>query len=58
MSKVSLKKINLIAVTYKPGLVGALMIGLGFAKALALAIKKPESAWHCQVIFTLYQLLY
>lgn len=38
---ISLKQIDLIAVTYKPGLMGALVVGLNFAKALALALKKP-----------------
>lgn len=40
-AKISLSKIDLIAVTYKPGLIGALVIGLEFAKALAIALKKP-----------------
>jgi N6-L-threonylcarbamoyladenine synthase len=40
-AKVSLKKIDLIAVTYKPGLVGALLIGLNFAKSLSLSLAKP-----------------
>jgi len=31
----------LIDVTYRPGLIGALMVGLNFAKALSLATKKP-----------------
>ena len=38
---ISLKKLDLIAVTYKPGLVGALVVGLNFAKALSLALAKP-----------------
>jgi len=33
--------ISAIAVTYAPGLVGALLTGLSYAKALAYAIKKP-----------------
>jgi N6-L-threonylcarbamoyladenine synthase len=36
-----LSDIDLIAVTYGPGLVGALLVGLSAAKALALSIKKP-----------------
>ncbi|MCQ9205172.1 MAG: tRNA (adenosine(37)-N6)-threonylcarbamoyltransferase complex transferase subunit TsaD [Omnitrophica bacterium] len=36
-----LKKIDLISVTYKPGLFGALVVGLNFAKALSLAINRP-----------------
>jgi len=35
------KKIGLIAVTCKPGLAGALVVGLNFAKALALGLEKP-----------------
>lgn len=33
--------IDLIAVTHAPGLLGALLVGLPFAKALALALDKP-----------------
>ena len=33
--------IDAIAVTYGPGLVGALLVGLSYAKALSLAINKP-----------------
>ena len=40
-ANVSLKEIGLISVSYKPGLIGALAIGLNFAKALSLALKKP-----------------
>lgn len=36
-----LAAIDLIAVTYAPGLLGALLVGLPFAKALALALDKP-----------------
>ena len=38
---VTLDKIDAIAVTYGPGLVGALLVGLQFAKGLAFATKKP-----------------
>ena len=38
---ISLDKLDLISVTYKPGLVGALVVGLNFAKALSLALGKP-----------------
>ncbi len=38
---ISLKRLDLIAVTYKPGLVGALVVGLNFAKALSLALARP-----------------
>lgn len=40
-SGIELKKIGLIAVTHKPGLAGALVVGLNFAKALSLALAKP-----------------
>lgn len=38
---VSLKEIDAVAVTNGPGLAGALMVGVGAAKALAVAIDKP-----------------
>lgn len=40
-AKISLGDIDLIAVTYGPGLIGSLLVGLSFAKGLALAGKKP-----------------
>lgn len=40
-ASLSLDDIDLIAVAYGPGLIGALLIGLTSAKALALAIGKP-----------------
>lgn len=40
-AKVSLTEIDAIAVTYGPGLVGALLVGLSFAKGLAFALDKP-----------------
>jgi N6-L-threonylcarbamoyladenine synthase len=40
-AKVSLKDIDLIAVAHGPGLVGALLIGLNAAKALAFSLSKP-----------------
>ncbi len=33
--------IDAVAVTYAPGLIGALLVGVGFAKALAFALGKP-----------------
>ncbi|MDF2685256.1 MAG: gcp [Clostridia bacterium] len=36
-----IKNIDGIAVTYAPGLIGALLVGVGFAKSLAYAINKP-----------------
>jgi N6-L-threonylcarbamoyladenine synthase len=38
---VSIKDIDAVAVTNGPGLAGALMVGVGAAKALAVAIDKP-----------------
>ena len=40
-AKVSLKDIDVIAVTAGPGLVGALLVGTSTATALALALDKP-----------------
>ena len=40
-ANVTLDKIDAIGVTYGPGLVGALLVGLQFAKGLAFATKKP-----------------
>lgn len=40
-AKITLNEIDLIAVAHGPGLIGALLIGLNTAKALALALKKP-----------------
>lgn len=36
-----LSQIDAIAVTFGPGLVGALLVGVSYAKALAYALKKP-----------------
>lgn len=38
---VSFDDISAIAVTYGPGLVGALLVGVSYAKALAFSLKKP-----------------
>ena len=38
---VSLKEIGLVAATCGPGLIGGLLVGLSFAKALALGSSKP-----------------
>lgn len=38
---VTLKDIDQVAVTYGPGLVGALLVGVSAAKALAFALDKP-----------------
>jgi len=40
-AKISLKKIDAVAATYGPGLVGSLIVGLNYAKAIAYALKKP-----------------
>ncbi|MBN2286225.1 MAG: tRNA (adenosine(37)-N6)-threonylcarbamoyltransferase complex transferase subunit TsaD [Tissierellales bacterium] len=40
-SKVTIEQINAVAVTYGPGLVGALLVGVNFAKGLAYSISKP-----------------
>jgi len=40
-ARMPLEKIDLISVTHKPGLIGALVVGLNFAKALSLALDKP-----------------
>lgn len=40
-SKLSIDEIDAIAVTYGPGLVGALLIGVNYAKSLAYAWNKP-----------------
>ncbi len=37
----TLDEIDAIGVTYAPGLIGALLVGVNFAKGLALATKKP-----------------
>lgn len=42
----SLQEIDLIAATHAPGLTGALMTGLTFAKTLALSLNKPFVAVH------------
>ncbi len=41
-----LKDITAIAVTYGPGLVGALLVGVSFAKSLAFATEKPLVGVH------------
>lgn len=40
-SKVEPKKISALAVTYGPGLVGPLLVGISYAKALSYALKVP-----------------
>ena len=45
-ASVSWDDITAIAVTYGPGLVGALLVGVSFAKALAFALGKPLIGVH------------
>ena len=45
-AKMSLDDMDAIAVTYGPGLVGALLVGVAEAKAIAYAIKKPLVGVH------------
>lgn len=40
-AELKMKDIDAIAVTYRPGLVGALLVGVNFAKSLAYASHKP-----------------
>jgi len=40
-AQVTLSQIDLIAVAYAPGLIGAVLIGLNAAKTLAVALQKP-----------------
>lgn len=40
-AKMSMEEIDYIAVTYAPGLIGALLVGVSFAKGLAYSYKKP-----------------
>ena len=40
-AKVSLEKIDAVAVTYGPGLVGALLVGVSYAKGLSYVLNKP-----------------
>lgn len=40
-ANVKLNDIDLIGVTYGPGLVGALLVGVSYAKAISFAVKKP-----------------
>lgn len=40
-ASVTLRDIDAVAVTVAPGLIGALLVGVNYAKALALSLKKP-----------------
>jgi N6-L-threonylcarbamoyladenine synthase len=46
VASVSLKQIDAIAVTNRPGLVGALSVGVTAAKALSFALRKPFVSVH------------
>lgn len=45
-AKIRLEDVDYIAVTYAPGLIGALLVGISFAKALAYANNIPLIAVH------------
>jgi len=45
-ANVTFQEIDAIAVTYGPGLIGALLVGVSYAKALAYSLKKPLVAVH------------
>lgn len=45
-AQITLKDIDVVGVTYGPGLVGALLVGLSAAKAMAFAINKPLVGVH------------
>ena len=40
-AKMTIDDVDAVAVTYGPGLVGCLLVGVGTAKAMAFAAKKP-----------------
>jgi N6-L-threonylcarbamoyladenine synthase len=40
-AKIEVGDLDAVAVTYGPGLVGALLVGLQYAKGLAYSLKKP-----------------
>lgn len=45
-AKVTLDEVDAIAVTYGPGLVGALLVGVAHAKALSFGVQKPLIGVH------------
>ena len=45
-AEIPLASIDLVAVTYTPGLIGALLVGVNFAKSLAYTLNKPLVAVH------------
>lgn len=40
-ANINFSDIDVVACTYGPGLVGALLVGVGYAKALSYALNKP-----------------
>jgi len=46
IAKMTIEEIDAVAVTYGPGLVGPLLVGVGAAKAIAYAAKKPLIGVH------------
>ena len=45
-SNCSMEDIDAVAVTYAPGLIGALLVGISYAKGLAMSANKPLVAVH------------
>jgi len=45
-AKIKLSDLDAIAATYAPGLIGSILVGLSFAKALSYALKKPFIGIH------------
>ena len=45
-SKCTMEDIDAVAVTYAPGLIGALLVGISYAKGLAMSANKPLIAVH------------
>lgn len=41
VGNISREKIDAVAVTYAPGLIGAVLVGVNFGKAIAMALNKP-----------------
>ncbi len=45
-AKINLSQIDCVAVTFAPGLVGSLLVGINFAKSLSFTLNKPLVAVH------------
>ena len=41
-ANIKLNDIDLVGVTYGPGLVGALLVGVSYAKAISFVVKSPH----------------